>query len=122
MSGSFAVREFRYWMTNYRRTWRGSIYSSVLSPLLYLGAMGLGLGTLVDKHGLSSLGGVTYLAGWVVPESAVAATPTSGGIIKPRTNQLLTAPALTSQDISAGQVVVSGLGTFKLTHCQSGTC
>ena len=69
-----------------------------------------------------TLGGVTYLAGWVVPESAVAATPTGGGIIKPRTNQLLTAPTLTSQDISAGQVVVSGLGTFPLTQCHVGTC
>src|SRR6266568_7760826 len=62
MTWSFAVREFRYWLTNYRRTWRGSIYTSVLSPVLYLGAMGLGLGTLVDAHGTSSLGGVSYLA------------------------------------------------------------
>jgi lipooligosaccharide transport system permease protein len=57
-----AGREFMAWLVNYRRTWRGSVYSSVLSPLLYLGAMGLGLGSLVDKHGHSSLGGVSYLA------------------------------------------------------------
>jgi lipooligosaccharide transport system permease protein len=56
-----AVRQLRFWLTDYRRTWRGSIYSSVLSPLLYLGAMGLGLGQLVDKHGLARLGGVSYL-------------------------------------------------------------
>jgi len=62
VSRSFAVREFRYWLTNYRRTWRGSIYSSVLSPLLYLGAMGVGLGTLVDAHGTARLGGLSYLA------------------------------------------------------------
>jgi lipooligosaccharide transport system permease protein len=62
VSRAFAVREFRYWLTNYRRTWRGSIYSSVLSPLLYLGAMGVGLGTLVDAHGTASLGGLSYLA------------------------------------------------------------
>ncbi len=59
---SFAVRQFRFWITNYRRTWRGTIYSGVLNPVLYLGAMGLGLGTLVDAHGTSSLGGVSYLA------------------------------------------------------------
>jgi hypothetical protein len=69
-----------------------------------------------------TLGGVTYLAGWVVPESAVAAAPTGGLVIKRRTNQLLTAPTLTSQDISAGQVAVSGVGTFALTQCHSGTC
>ena len=58
---SFALREFRFWLTNYRRTWRGSIYSSVLNPVLYLAAIGLGLGTLVDAHGLARLGGVSYL-------------------------------------------------------------
>src|SRR5215472_4568911 len=59
---AFAVRQLRFWLVNYRRTWKGSIYSSVLSPLLYLGAMGLGLGKLVDQHGTASLGGVSYLA------------------------------------------------------------
>jgi lipooligosaccharide transport system permease protein len=61
MRAAFAVREFRFWLTNYRRTWRGSIYSSVLNPVLYLGAMGLGLGTLVDAHRAGGLGGVRYL-------------------------------------------------------------
>ncbi len=58
----FAVRQLRFWLTDYRRTWRGSIISSLLNPLLYLGAMGLGLGKLIDAHGTSSLGGVSYLA------------------------------------------------------------
>jgi len=57
-----AVRAFLFWLVNYRRTWRGTIYSSLLNPVLYLGAMGLGLGTLVDKHGNASLGGVSYIA------------------------------------------------------------
>jgi lipooligosaccharide transport system permease protein len=56
-----AVRAFLFWLVNYRRTWRGTIYSSVLGPVLYLGAMGLGLGTLVDSHGTASLGHVSYL-------------------------------------------------------------
>jgi lipooligosaccharide transport system permease protein len=57
-----AVRALRFWLVNYRRTWRGSIYTSVANPVLYLGAMGLGLGTLVDQHGTGRLGGVSYLA------------------------------------------------------------
>ena len=57
---SFAWREFRFWLTDYRRTWRGSVISSVLGPLLYLGAMGAGLGTLVNKHAGGTLG-VSYL-------------------------------------------------------------
>ena len=61
-SSSLSVRAFQCWMTVYRRIWRSSIWSSLLGPLFYLGAMGLGLGTLVDRHGTASLGGVSYLA------------------------------------------------------------
>jgi lipooligosaccharide transport system permease protein len=57
-----SFRAFRCWLTVYRRIWRSSIWSSVLGPLFYLGAMGFGLGSLVDKHGTASLGGVSYLA------------------------------------------------------------
>jgi lipooligosaccharide transport system permease protein len=56
------VRAFRCWLTVYRRIWRSSIWSSVLGPLFYLGALGFGLGSLVNKHGAASLGGVSYLA------------------------------------------------------------
>ena len=35
---------------------------AVLGPVFYLGAMGFGLGSLVDRHGTASLGGVSYLA------------------------------------------------------------
>jgi len=56
-----SVRGFRCWLTTYRRLWRASIYSSVLGPVFYLGAMGYGLGSLVDKHGTASLGGVPYV-------------------------------------------------------------
>ena len=45
----------------YRRTWRGSVFGSFLTPLLYLTAMGIGLGSLVAKGGTTMLGGVDYL-------------------------------------------------------------
>jgi lipooligosaccharide transport system permease protein len=61
-SRSLSFRAFRCWLTVYRRIWRSSIYSSVLGPLFYLGALGFGLGSLVDAHGTASLGGVSYLA------------------------------------------------------------
>jgi lipooligosaccharide transport system permease protein len=79
MAQSFAIRQFRFWLTNYRRTWQGSIYSGVLNPVLYLGAMGLGLGTLVDQHGTSSLGGVNYLAFLAPGLLAAAAMQTAMG-------------------------------------------
>jgi lipooligosaccharide transport system permease protein len=59
---SLSFQAFLCWLTRYRRIWRSSIWSSVLGPLFYLGAMGFGLGSLVDKHGTASLGGVSYLA------------------------------------------------------------
>lgn len=44
------VRALRYWAYQYKRTWRGSITTSFLYPVLYLAAMGLGLGSLVNAH------------------------------------------------------------------------
>ncbi|HSZ40439.1 MAG TPA: ABC transporter permease [Trebonia sp.] len=55
------VRALRCWLVVYRRIWRSSIWSSFLGPLFYLGAMGYGLGSLVDAHGTAALGGVPYL-------------------------------------------------------------
>lgn len=49
----------------YRRTWRGSIITRFLSPLFFLAAMGLGLGSLVDA-GSGGVGGRPYLE-FVVP-------------------------------------------------------
>ena len=66
-----SARAFGCWLTVYRRIWRSSIWSSVLGPLFYLGAIGFGLGSLVDRHGTASLGGVSYLA-FVAP--AILAT------------------------------------------------
>src|SRR5262249_26810091 len=77
-----AVRRLQFWLTNYRRTWRGSIYSSLLSPLLFLGAMGLGLGTLVNAHGDAALGGVSYLV--FLPPALLAAPPTTPALARTR--------------------------------------
>ncbi len=46
----------------YRRTYRGTLFTTFLSPVLFLTAMGLGLGALVDRQGGAQLGGVSYLA------------------------------------------------------------
>ena len=49
-------REFVVW----RRLWRATVFSAFLSPVLYLAAMGLGLGDLVDQ-GAQPVKGMTYL-------------------------------------------------------------
>ena len=55
-------RQLDYWLTVYRRTWKGSVVSSFLMPVLYLAAMGIGLGGFIDSPGAQQrLGGVSYL-------------------------------------------------------------
>ncbi len=44
----------------FRQTWQGSVYSTVLFPVFYLGAMGLGVGHLVSAH-TGLVAGQTYL-------------------------------------------------------------
>ncbi|MDQ4085008.1 MAG: ABC transporter permease [Actinomycetota bacterium] len=57
-----ASRQFDYWLTVYRRTWRGTAVSSFVMPVLYLAAMGVGLGSFIDSPGAAQqLGGVSYL-------------------------------------------------------------
>jgi lipooligosaccharide transport system permease protein len=56
------LRQFDYWATTYRRTWRGSVVSTFVMPLFYLLGMGVGLGAFVDDQSRSELpDGVTYL-------------------------------------------------------------
>jgi lipooligosaccharide transport system permease protein len=62
----------------YRRTWRGSVISTFFSPVLYLLAMGIGLGSLVDQgSGSTDLGGLSYLA-FLAPGLLVATAMQTG--------------------------------------------
>ena len=54
---TYSLRAYEYWLTVYRRVWRGTVMTSVLNPVLYLTAMGVGLGSIVKKQQL----GLPYL-------------------------------------------------------------
>ena len=56
-----ATRAFEYWTFTAIRTWRLTFFVNVVTPVMFLAAMGLGLGHLVDSHGSGSLGGSSYL-------------------------------------------------------------
>ena len=57
-----ALRMTDYWATVYRRTWKGSVISSFLTPLLYVVAMGVLLGGFIEGDPSELEGASTYLA------------------------------------------------------------
>lgn len=61
----------------YRRTWRGSVFTGFLNPVLYLLAMGVGLGTLVDANLPGGLAGVSYVT-FLAPGLLVATAMQTG--------------------------------------------
>jgi lipooligosaccharide transport system permease protein len=97
----------------YRRTFRASAFTSFLTPLLFLTAMGLGLGGYVDRSGGASLGGLTYLqflapgllAATVMQSAAFEATfPIIGGLNWQRTFHAMYATPLSPRDIALGNL------------------
>lgn len=53
------VRHLEHNLMVYRRVWRGTAFTTILSPILFLSAMGVMLGSFVP--GLAEFGGVSYL-------------------------------------------------------------
>jgi ABC-type polysaccharide/polyol phosphate export permease len=72
------LRAFGYWMLHYRRQWKGTIVISVANPLLFLIAIGAGLGQLISPHS-DALNGVSYLA-FFAPGMLAAASMQNGVI------------------------------------------
>jgi lipooligosaccharide transport system permease protein len=70
--GALAGRVLEHWLRQYRGTWRASLFSGFLAPLLYLGSLGFGLGSLVDHGARGGVDGVRY-AVFVAP-GVLAAT------------------------------------------------
>ena len=59
-------RQVDYWWTVYKRTWRGTIISSFLSPIFYVLAMGVLLGGFIEGDPARLEGATSYLA-FIVP-------------------------------------------------------
>src|SRR3954453_7387137 len=112
MAGMSRVLEHR--LVQYRRTFRSSIFSSFLSPVLFLTAMGLGLGGYVDQSGNNALGGLTYLqflapgllAATAMQAASFEATfPIIGGLNWQKTFHAMYATPLSPLDIALGNLV-----------------
>ena len=106
-------RVFEHRFLSYRRTFRASLFSSFLTPLLFLTAMGIGLGGYIDASTQSALGGVPYIA-FLAPGLLVATAmqagsfestfPIMGGLVWNRTFHAMYATPLTSRDVALGNL------------------
>jgi len=104
-------RVFEHRLTLYRRTFRSSIFSSFLSPVLFLTAMGLGLGSYVSNT--AALGGVPYLdflapgllAAMAMQTASFEATfPIIRGFIWNKVFHAMAATPITPRDIAVGSL------------------
>jgi lipooligosaccharide transport system permease protein len=102
------------------RGWRASFFLSVLSPVMFLSAMGLGLGSLVDEG--RSFDGATYLqffATGILASSAMqsgvfsATYPVLSKIMWQRNYEAMLASPLSVRDILFGEM---GWGALTLTQ------
>jgi lipooligosaccharide transport system permease protein len=100
----------------YRRTFRASLTSTFLNPVLFLLAMGVGLGTYVDRSGSATqaLGGLSYLqflapgllAATTMQAAAFEATfPIMGGLTWQKTFHAMYATPVSPRDIVVGNLV-----------------
>ncbi|MEX5719762.1 ABC transporter permease [Geodermatophilus maliterrae] len=113
MPGPAAWSLFLQRLTAHRHHWRSSAIGSVLEPVLFLAAMGLTLGTLVDR-GPGLPGGVGYLA-FLAPGLLVAAAmqtatgessyPVLGAIKWDRTYDAVLATPARPADLVAGHLL-----------------
>jgi lipooligosaccharide transport system permease protein len=102
--------------TWYRRNWRGTAVSTVLQPLLFLLAFGVGFGSLVQGSGsaAAATGGASYLV-WIAPGllamSAVQTAafestyPVLGGFKWHRVYHSMAAGPLSPAQIALGHLV-----------------
>ncbi|MEU3735081.1 ABC transporter permease [Streptomyces sp. NPDC033538] len=77
---TLALRELSHLLLNYRRTWRGSLVSTIAVPVVTLAAMAYGMSPLLDGGAAPALGNHGYLA--FVGPGLLAATAMQIGVIE----------------------------------------
>jgi lipooligosaccharide transport system permease protein len=109
-AGSLALRATEYWLRTYRATWRGSVVSGFLAPLLYLGSLGFGLGSMV-RGGVGGVPYVVFVAPGVLAANAMqtcvgeASFPVMGAIKWQRQYHAMLAAPLGVVDLLLGHLV-----------------
>lgn len=109
-----ALRMTDYWATVYRRTWRGSVVSSFVVPLLYVVAMGVLLGGFIKGDPAKLEGATSYLA-FVAPGMVAAQTMTTvfGEVTYPVMSMIKWQKiyfSMIATPLTVGDIVASQLG------------
>ena len=109
-----AARMLDYWAIAYKRTWKGSVITSFVSPLLYVLAMGVLLGGYVDSDP-SQLEGATSYLDFVAPGllAAQAMTIVFGEVTYPVMGMVKwhkTYFGMTATPLGVPDVIVAHLG------------
>ena len=116
---------FEHRLLTYRRTFRASLFSSFLTPALFLAAMGVGIGGYVDRGGVNqALGGVPYIAflapGLLVSSAMQAASfeatfPIIAGLVWSRIYHAMYATPITPRDVALGNILWFGARLLLIT-------
>ncbi len=96
----------------YSKTWRSSLTTSFVQPVMYLAAMGLGIGSLVDHHsgGVDGVGYLAFVAPGLLAASmlqmgvADSSYPVMGGLKWERTYWAKVATPLSVTDVVVGHL------------------
>jgi lipooligosaccharide transport system permease protein len=101
---------FEYQLVAYRRVWRGSVFSSFLLPVLFFVAMGLTVGSYVDRAGSLGVHYLDYIAPGLLASTAMQVAvgestyPVMGGFIWTRTYHSMRATPVRIGDMVAGHL------------------
>ncbi len=105
------LRVLEYFLVLLRRTFRGTIFTGFLSPLLYLVALGYGLGSLVDRgQGLDGVPYVQFIAPGILVATAMqigvfdASYPVLGAIRWDRQYHAMLATPVGVRDVVTGHI------------------
>jgi lipooligosaccharide transport system permease protein len=107
----------------FRRLWRAFVFSNVVSPVLFLGAMGLGLGGLVDarSQGIQGLSYVEFIAPGMMAANAMhsgagmSLWPVLGGMKWIRHFHGMVSTPVRARDVYWGERAWGGLRTAATT-------
>ena len=98
----------------YRRAWQGSVFTSFLQPTLFLLAMGLGVGEMVEAGSAELPGGVPFLhflapgllaAACMQTSASESSWPVAGKMRWHRNYEAMTATPIGARDLVVGELL-----------------